>query len=267
MMKFTQAINVAVASVLVVPAVTLQGGVAHSLRESLDRTLVALETLAGIDQRLQVEGREAVAEVLEHTEPALAQDAGDPAARDRLLDSLRADVGSLQAELDRAQRAAAPRADQQPLELALEPAAQAAVTTGLDDDLRALLASSRARPRITAPAERAPKQAAAEDPEKLALEGEDFTADPLRLAQAYYRKGRFEQAVALLEEKGQGPEALYWKARSLEKLGLHEAAIEAYTAVSGREDAGALASRALEDIEFLKWRLEFEQQTRGKSSN
>jgi hypothetical protein len=47
MMKLTQALNVAVASVLVLPAVTLQSGVPGSLREALDGTLLALETLAG----------------------------------------------------------------------------------------------------------------------------------------------------------------------------------------------------------------------------
>jgi hypothetical protein len=252
MLKFTQAINVAVAGVLLVPAVTLQGDTAQTLRESLERTLAALETLAGIERHLQAGAPEAVAQALEHSEPPLVLGADDPAARDRLLESLRVDVGLLEAALERAQHGSAPSGASEP-----DPVSAAGPTTGLDDGLRELLAGQGREARALfvppAPAERAEH--------KLALEGEGFTADPLRLAQAYYRKGQFGEAVAVLEKHGDGAEALYWKARSLEKLGEHEAAVRAYTAVSQAPDAGALASRALEDIEFLEWSLEFRRES------
>lgn len=253
MLKFTQTINVLVAGVLLVPAVTLQGGAAQTLRESLDRTLAALETLAGIERHLQAGAPEAVAQALEHTEPPLVLGADDPAARDRLLESLRADVGELEAALERAQHGTAAGGSDAPAALAPD----SATTTGLDDGLRELLAGQGREARTLfvppAPAERTEQ--------KLALEGQGFTADPLRLAQAYYRKGQFEEAVAVLEKHGRGAEALYWKARSLEKLGDHEAAVRTYTAVAEAPDAGALASRALEDIEFLEWSLEFRRES------
>jgi len=252
MLKFTQAINVAVAGVLLVPAVTLQGGAAQTLRESLDRTLAALETLAGIERHLQAGAPEAVAQALDHTEPTLVLGADDPEARDRLLESLRADVGQLEAALERAQQGSVNDPD-----APSAPAPDSATTTGLDDGLRELLAGQGRGARALfvppPPAERAEQ--------KLALEGQGFTADPLRLAQAYYRKGQFEEAVAVLEKHGRGAEALYWKARSLEKLGDHEAAVRTYTAVAEAPDAGALASRALEDIEFLEWSLEFRRES------
>ena len=251
MLKFTQTINVLVAGVLLVPAVTLQGGAAQTLRESLDRTLAALETLAGIERHLQAGAPEAVAQALEHTEPSLVLSADDPAARDRLLESLRADVGQLEAALERAQQGSVNGPD-----APSAPAPDSATTTGLDDGLRELLAGQGREARalfVPPPAERTEQ--------KLALEGQGFTADPLRLAQAYYRKGQFEEAVAVLEKHGRGAEALYWKARSLEKLGDHEAAVRTYTAVAEAPDAGALASRALEDIEFLEWSLEFRRES------
>jgi tetratricopeptide (TPR) repeat protein len=259
MLRFTQALNVAVAGLLVVPAVTLQGDAAGTLRESLERTLAALETLAGIERHLQEGASEAVALAVQHTEPPLELDAGDPGSRDRLLEALRADVGQLEAALERAERESGAGSDGSPGH-STPPSDPAGITTGLDDGLRELLASERCAPRslrFTAP----PPQAQASEPahEKLALEEQGFTADPLRLAQAYYRKGQFEAAAQMLEQQA-GLEALYWKARCLEKLGRHEEAFAAYTAVSEAPDAGTLRARALEDIEFLKWSLEFRRQ-------
>jgi hypothetical protein len=258
MLRFTQALNVAVAGLLVVPAVTLQGDAAGTLRESLERTLAALETLAGIERHLQEGASEAVTLAVQHTEPPLELDAGDPGSRDRLLEALRADVGQLEAALERAERDGGAGSDGSPGHSApvSEPAG---ITTGLDDGLRELLASERCAPRSLRLA--APPQAKASEPprEKLAIEEQGFTADPLRLAQAYYRKGQFEAAAQMLEQQA-GLEALYWKARCLEKLGRHGEALAAYTAVSEAPDAGALQARALEDIEFLKWSLEFRRQ-------
>lgn len=252
MLKFTQAINVAVAGVLLVPAVTLQGDAAQTLRESLERTLAALETLAGIERHLQAGAPEGVAQALEHTEPPLVLAADDPEARDRLLESLRAEVGGLEAALERAEHGSASSGSPAP---GAVPRATSATTTGLDDGLRELLAGQgrEARALFVPPPTEGPEQ-------KLALEEQGFTADPLRLAQAYYRKGQFSEAVAVLEKHGHGAEALYWKARSLEKLGEHEAAVRTYRAVAEAPDAGALASRALEDIEFLEWSLEFRRE-------
>ena len=264
MMKYTQALNVAVAGILVVPAVTLQAGGSGSLRHSLDGTLQALETLAGIERRLVEVVPGAVQEIVAHTEPALPVDAADPGASDRLLERLRDEVGRLQLRVDQAERAHVAAGGEAPVPgptLPIDTDPSHVHTTGLSDAMRARLARGPERPLVKLPSEasRAPTGpiSASEADEKTAFEDEGFAADPLRLAQAYYRKGEFARAVELLEEQA-GPEALYWKARSLEKTGEHEAAIEAYARVSEMEDAGPLAGRALEDIEFLRWRLEFE---------
>lgn len=265
MMKLTQALNVAVASVLVLPAVTLQSGAPGSLREALEGTLLALETLSGVDRRLAEGAPGAVEAVLAHTEAPLSVPEDDPGARDRLLETLRTEVAGLQGRFDRIQRERAEGGGRtaRPIDEgapALPPdeglAPPVPPTTGLDDALRAQLAARRARPAgPLAP----PTQAA--QPARRAFEDDNFTADPLRLAQAYYRKGEFARALEELEHES-GPEALYWTARSLEKLGRNEQAAEAYRTVAELEDAGPLAARAREDLEFLSWRLEFERKAR-----
>lgn len=262
MMKLTQALNVAVAGVLVLPAVTLQSGAPGSLREALDGTLRALETLAGVERRLAEDAPGAIEAVLSHTEQPLPVPEGDPGARDRMLETLRDEVAGLQGRFDRVQRErtdggrGAHAGDALELPLDDDLAAPASTTTGLDDSLRAQLAAGRARP--------APRVAPAvqpAQPARRAFEDDGFTADPLRLAQAYYRKGDFERAVEVLDDQA-GPEATYWTARSLEKLGRNEEAAESYRTVAALEDAGPLASRAREDLEFLNWRLEFERKAR-----
>ena len=80
----------------------------------------------------------------------------------------------------------------------------------------------------------------------------------LRLARAFYRQGRWEQALALLEGRAASPEQAWWRARCLDKLGRFDEAVAAYEALVADPEGGAHALRAREDLEFLRWRLRFE---------
>jgi tetratricopeptide (TPR) repeat protein len=274
MMKFTYPVNLAIAGVLVVPTAALQSGAADSLEESLQRTLVALEHLAGIEERVETGATGVVEEVLKWTEPAL-QTAGDPAANDRLLEELRSDVGQLQAQVDLARQRIEPGAAATPPATIL-PSGAFAGTTGLDETTRRRLsgaAFARRSPQVETAAA-APTAAVSPTPEaavepstKQPFEAEGYSADVLLLGRALYRQGRYAEAAKALKPRKSELEGQYWIARCLEKLGQSGEAIEAYDAViemAKAEDPEAggqshFAQRAREDLEFLRWRIEFEK--------
>jgi hypothetical protein len=266
MLKFQYAINLGLATVLVVPAVTLGAGENPSLEQLLSRTVAALEELAGIERRLHERDPAAIHDALQWTEAPLALPSADPGARDELLTGLRGEVARLQRDVDRLGESAVEEALDAPAgadELAPEGArpedAPRPATVGLDEGARRWL-GSRPRPApevVAAPPTSAPAPEAAPPGAKRAFEAEGYAADALKLGRAHYRQGRYEVALetfrALADAEGQ-----YWKARCLEKLGRSADAIAAYGAVIAREDAGYLAERAAEDLDFLQWRLAFE---------
>ena len=73
------------------------------------------------------------------------------------------------------------------------------------------------------------------------------------------RVARAEDTAIEWYQSAKHPEAQYWRARCLEKLGRTADAIVAYGQVSALPDAGFAAERAKEDLEFLQWRLEFDK--------
>lgn len=246
----------ALAAVFVIPAVALQGRSPESLGDALQRTLSALEGLAQLELRVQAGEPGAVQAVIAATEAPLAPELRDDAA----LLALRGEVARLEGALDALHAGAATHlpghAGLEPLdELASLPPPVA--TTGLDEATRRLLGDLQpgAGPAPVTPAAAAPRAASA--PRTQAFEAEGYAADALRLARARYKQGRWTEALELLEGSGAGAQETYWRARCLEKLGRDAEAAAAYENVVVDPSAGENAARAREDLEFLRWRLDF----------
>ncbi|MBM3991432.1 MAG: hypothetical protein FJ298_10565 [Planctomycetes bacterium] len=286
MLKFNYALNLGLATLLVVPAVTLGSGGEDSLEATLQRTLKALDQLAAVEQRLQAGDASAIATVIAATEPALPTPEGEPGARDALLDTLRHDVARLQGDAERLENAELEGSLAPTLAPSTAPSTapsnapgnapgavtgavtdDAPATRGLDDALRARLAvntlSGPRREQDTS----APKSECAPTPTSgaaRAFEQAGYYADALRLGRACYRQGRYAEALASFELRLDDVECSYWRARTLEKLGRDTDAIAGFAAVLARKDALALAERAREDLEFLQWRVDFEKRSAGK---
>jgi len=253
----------ALAALFVVPAVALQDAPAASLEESLRRTVLALESLAGLGERIQSGDATAVADVLQATEPSI-DEAEQP---EQLLSQLRGEVGALEIELD-GLHAATPGAT--PGHTGARPPgegdASVTPTTGLDDEARAQLGvratSKPAQPAVPRGGAQSTGDSArprAEASAKHSFEEPGYAADPLRLAKALYRKGRWDEAEKLLDGRSTEPEAAYWHARCLDKLGRLDEAISAYEALVADPAGGEHAQRAREELEFLRWRRDFEE--------
>lgn len=280
-------VNAAVAGVLLLPTLSLTGDRATNLERSLEETLAALEGLAGLREelpaRLQTspeERRGTVGAVLGSTEGPIT----DARVRDTMLATLRDDVGRLQMDLDRlrqkrrsgttggaANEVAPETAIALQTELPGEPAPETAQppvvvpTVGLDSGQREGLANL-ARPasaRGRSATERGTGYGTGNGNGNAAgtattrLEEHGFSADRVRQGHALYRAGRFGEALAALELAGDAAEPAYWRARCLERLDRADEALAAYEAIVAREDAGAFAERARNDLEFLTWKREF----------
>jgi tetratricopeptide (TPR) repeat protein len=274
MLKFNYALNLGLATLLVVPAVTLGSGGEDSLEATLQRTLQALDQLAAVEERLQTGDATAIPTVLAATEPPLPAPAEDPGARDTLLESLRHDVARLQSEAEQLESRSANTAVTNPVptqgaiagsSAATGTAGAPAATTGLDDALRAQLSRSvgsgavlPSAPSVALPATNAASSAS----NARTFESVGYAADALRLGRACYRQARYAEALTAFEQRLEDIECLYWRARTLEKLGRDTEALAGYSAVIARKDAGTYAERAREDLEFLQWRVDFEQRSK-----
>lgn len=92
-----------------------------------------------------------------------------------------------------------------------------------------------------------------------AMTVEGYSADPVRQGRAAYFAGEYERAVSLLSREPDRTLAVYWLAKSLEKLDRESEALKAYQRVAASEDEPDLAERAQFDLEFLRWRWEHDQ--------
>jgi hypothetical protein len=230
MMKHSFAINVGVAIVLLVPAVALQGGDAKSLDDSLRKTVAVLDELAGLEKRLTDKDATAVAEVVRLTEAPLATDV----ERDRRRDTLRDEINALQGRLDGLQ-------------------STATLPRSTDED------ETSPEPRVATPAREttaSPKARSRHEP--AAFETHGYVADSARLVRAYYKQGRFAEALAVLGESANDSTSNYWKGRCLEKLGKSVEALAAYRLAADAKDGGSDVARAKDAITFLEWQAKFE---------
>ncbi len=265
MLKFNYFTNLGLATLVVVPAVTLGTSQNESLEQTLKRTLHALDQLAAIEQRLATGDATAVSAVLAATELPLPTPPDRPQARDELLDTLRGEVARLEGEVELVESGAQvaptrpkPATNGKVDDVGVPP--PPAATTGLDDAARRLLGARTSVPVVTPTTQ--PSSSMTSRPvasTARAFENDGYAADTLKLGRALYRQSRYAEALVTFEQRREDAECSYWRARTLEKLGRDSDAITAYGEVIALKDAGAHADRAKEDLEFLEWRLSFEK--------
>jgi tetratricopeptide (TPR) repeat protein len=265
MMKHSFTIGVGLALLVVLPTAGFNQQAPESLQQALDRTIAALEQLAGLDQRLSQHDTSAIRDARAWTEPALAVPADRPQARDEELDQLRHDVVALQGALDGDTRIGATPVDSaglNPATAGSQPAITATpATTGLDEAARHGLSAPSNAPTNTAKnVVPVPAPAA-----KRAFEPSGYSADALEFGRALYRREKFDAALVQFESQGTNIEATYWKARCLDRLNKQSEAIAAYNQVIASPSAGALVARAKDDVEFLAWRIAIESATKPAS--
>ena len=255
-MRFQFALTSSLAALVVVPVLLGQGSVA-TLQDALAGTRRALEVLKGLEQRMHDDPSAALGLVLSATEPP----SGEEAQRDQRLESLRNEVNLLQMELDALQSPVlgADGAVQSALGTTSRPAPSdpngAGITTGMDDALRALLSEA---PRASAvlrgepgTRDRAARPGASGESAESA-----YSADPLRHGITCYRAGRYAEALELLRPLD-GATALYWQARTLERLERLDDAIQVMERAVAKGGEGFDARRAQTDLEFLRWKRDF----------
>ena len=261
MMKFTQMVNMGIASILVIPAVALQGEAPGSLEQALHETVATLDHLVKIQTKLEEADTAGIGMILAATEPAL------PATpeRDGYLETLRQDVSRLAMRLDISEGELPIQIDVPERQMingdatpkSNEPMRSGPRTTGLDETQRQALSGVIA-PRFDT------KSSAASLKQRKSLEPEDYVADPMRLGRSYFRAGRYDEGVKILE-KTPGMEAIYWLGRCLEKLERVEEAIAAYEKITLSGESGYVVDRARNDLEFLKWKRDFRRPTPEKN--
>jgi len=258
MLKWQTALMAVLGTALLVPGLRSQDAT-RGLERSLAETMRALEVLAGIRRGIEARHPAAIELAKQATEPAN----GEARVRDNRLVTLRDEVNRLQAMNDRMQGPSTQAREVESTLSAPSPANEESmphviVSTGLSEAARSeLLGLGLPRSRSTQTAAAKPAPAA---PSAAPVDAGEQAADPLRQAQALYRAGRFEECAAQLKRLENEPEAAWWRARALERVGRTSEALECYRRVleNAAKDS-TLHKRATHDCEFLQWKLDFEK--------
>jgi len=277
MLKHHALVSTGLAALLVAPALT-QTDELQILERALADTARALDVLTGLQQRWD-QDPDGFTEILGlATEPPMLD---DRSRGDRLAE-LRSEVSILQMELDALETEPPPRAPGRidlPLRSAEPLAAQPAedsptmrlleemghIPVGLDRRARRILQRMGKEeglppePETRTPAashvpSSPPPVVTADDAEVTP----ESSADPLGEGKACYFAGRYQRGLKLLESMPEDINALYWKARCLEKLDLDGQAIETLENVVAMTNPDSYEGRrARTDLEFLQWRRSF----------
>jgi len=259
MMRFQTTITAVLASLFVMPVLIGQGSIG-TLEDALAGTKRAIEVLKGLEKQLSEDPVTAMALVLSATETP----SGTDMQREEHLEALRSEVNLLQMEFDalHSPALASDGAVQGALgtrsPLAESKLPSAGITTGLGDDLRAYL-NGAPQPRVApAPASRG-TEPGSEGEADLASTNNAYSADPLRHGITCYRAGRYAEALGLLAQL-EDASALYWQARTLERLERLDEAVKVMERALAKGGEGFEARRAQTDLEFLRWKRDFVQQ-------
>jgi hypothetical protein len=243
MLKYQSVLAAAAGALLLVPTFATQEQGIGGLERSLEETIRALEALAGIQRGVEQSAPNAVALVLQATEPTQE----DAKARDAQLVTLRDEVNRLQGVADRmASPAVQPEVLADLLQAQPEQAKRLSVSTGLSTQDRGALAVGASGTNMnTAVIESAPAATVYTE------------ADTIRQAQTLYKSGRYADCVVFLDGKNADLEAVWWRARALEQLKRWPEAIDGYKQASGSKEP-VLARRAKQDLEFLQWKRDYQ---------
>lgn len=265
MLKFQSALMAVLGAALLVPGLQSQDAT-RGLDRSLAETTRALEVLAGIQRGIDARHPAAIQLAKQATEAS----SGEARVRDNRLVTLRDEVNRLQALSDRMQ---GPGTQAREVESTLnsppalfdESAPHVIVSTGLSQAAREELIGI-AQPAVRGARPPAP-QPGTDEKAVAPRDAGEASADPLRQAQVLYRAARYEECAALLKRQDSEPEAAWWRARALERLGRATDVLECYRhSVAQAPKDSALGKRAAQDLEFLEWKLDFEKKLAATES-
>jgi hypothetical protein len=292
MMKHTGTLSLGLGLFFAVPAMTFGGGLPDSVETALNETLHALEVLRQLETKLEKGEPLGMEDLVQVTEGPL----GDERQRDERLSDLRNEVAELQAKADRKKleegipmslsgspsttphgptgpdgnTTSMPAPTNRPL-------STKGVSPGLSETFIKALGSGQIGPQPASPANSDPQagpssQPTADTPVESkptemgtkstaktpsSPEGEGYSANPLRQAQACFHAKRYEQGLSLLEAVESSPTIDYWKARLLERLNRFDEAITLYTTLETSDEATELRETVKRDREFAEWRRDF----------
>ena len=239
MMKFHSALTGGLAAFLVLPLFA-QDQTLRTLENALLGTNRAIDSLQKIQERITQDPLAGIDLILSATEAPQLEER----ERDARLEALRNEVNALQMRYDSMRLNSDPNGAHIPDDRV--------PTTGMSPELRDLLAGPEGKSHTPKP--RTPKHDA-----KVLPDGPNYSADPVAQARAYYRLGRYSDGLTTLQNAGNNPIGLYWKARCLEKLGRVEEAIKELERVVELAPESHEGKRAKTDIEFLTWKNGFKK--------
>ncbi|MCH2106751.1 MAG: tetratricopeptide repeat protein [Planctomycetes bacterium] len=251
MLKFTYLAQLGLAGTLLAPAVVQKQDPAGGLTDALANTRASIASLERLHTAL-TEGEYAkVSTTIEATQtPETAA-----RAQDERLSYLRDEVSRLQMRWDSLELAMSSKptvtSDQAVAAPATAPPAdETEPTTGLNEETRAALAQQFEAEALSEPAPY--------PHHKVSYEPAGYTAHAVRHGRAYYKAGRFEEALSLLQHNKDQAGARFWIACTLEKLGETEAAIAAYQGVIESSFEAENAEHARRNRDFLVWKRDFD---------
>lgn len=244
MLKFTYIANLGIFGMFAFPA-AMQGTGNFGLEKALDQTITALDQLTQTQATIQSGDYAVVDELLQTTEAPVA----DAPASAEIQNKLRDEVSRLQMVLDTLES-----------DYVLPPISTESVgikskttTQGLTEEQRQTIGGIL----VPVPGGKQTSEILTEEG-TASFERDGFTADYALHGRAYYRAGRFEEGITLLRHaKPDDAEAMYWRARCLERVDKLNEAIQAYTKVIENPKAGSLADRAKDDRGFVEWKIAF----------
>lgn len=266
MMRHGSTIGIGLGLLTVLPALQSPQN-SGELKRALAETSRALEVLGGLQPGVSKLPPEHAVELVRSATEMPQGLLADERARDERLQELRQTVSRLQMAADElARRARAGEGDASTTAasaLANVPAealtqGTVAVTTGMDDRLRASMTTPATTPIRAAPA------ASTTSMSSLTLGAASIPDDVVRQGQALYRAGKYQDVLLVLRGIETDPRAKYWSARALERLERADEALALYREVAQDKHAGYLGERAKSDVEFLEWKRDFASKVGAK---
>lgn len=229
MLKHHQTLCVLLAGGLTVPAVIGQG---DDLFSGLNRSVMAIEELAGVREDIEARKPGAVERLLNVTDGPVAA----TQERDMHIDSLRHDVARLQGELDDLDRVAMERIVDDPH------------ATGMSNESRTMAA-------LGGPA---PVQVKTQ-------ETEGYSIDALRQARLMITARRYAEAETLLKAMQPTSESRYWMARAFSGLGRDAEALAELELVAADDQAGDFQRWAEQDKRMIEVRIQLSRRDEGNN--